>query len=232
LEVFLNRHDWIDHIPLFEGLSANQKEDLSLISRKLHFSREQRIFSEGDEGSGLYVVAAGQVKIFKMSPAGKEQILHIFDPGNPFGEIAVFAGESFPANAEAFTDCTVLYFPRHGFIECVRKDPSLAFNMLAVLSRRLRKFAALIEDLSLKEVPGRLAAHLLYLSREKGDADEVKLEVSKSQLASLLGTIPETLSRILAKMNKQGLIRVNGSTITLLDPDGLEELAEGEAKLT
>jgi len=228
----LNGHDWIDNIPLFEGLSEDQKQDLTQISTKRFFRREQRIFSEGEEGNGLYVVLTGQVKIFKVSPAGKEQILHIFGSGNPFGEIAMFAGQSFPANAEAFADCRVLFIPRYGFIECVRKDPSLAFNMLAVLSRRLRKFAALIEDLSLKEVPGRLAAHLLYLSRKGGDTEEVSLEVSKGQLASLLGTIPETLSRILAKMSRQALIEVNGSKIVLLDPDALEDLAEGETRLT
>ena len=136
----MSKHGPIDEISLFEGLIEEQKQDLALISRRLHFAREQRIFSEGDEGNGLYVVLTGQVKIFKMSPAGKEQILHIFGPGNPFGEIAMFAGESFPANADAFSDCRVLFIPRNGFIECVRKDPSLAFNMLAVLSRRLRKF--------------------------------------------------------------------------------------------
>jgi CRP/FNR family transcriptional regulator, dissimilatory nitrate respiration regulator len=232
LEAFLNINDQISGIPLFEGLYIDQKQDLALISRQMKYTRGQRIFSEGDEGNGLYVVLNGQVKIFKMSPAGKEQILHIFGPGNPFGEIAMFAGQSFPANAEAFSDCRVLFFPRDGFIECIRNDPSLAFNMLAVMSRRLRKFATLIEDLSLKEVPGRLAAYLLFLSREKGEPEEVNLDVSKGQLASLLGTIPETLSRILAKMGKQGLIEVNGSNIILRDPNGLEDLAEGEVKLT
>jgi CRP/FNR family transcriptional regulator len=227
----LSISDPINGIHLFEGLSSRQKQDLTQNSQQLRFTKGQRIFSEGDEGSGLYVVLTGQVKIFKLSSGGKEQILHIFGPGNPFGEIAMFAGESFPANAEAFSDCRVLFFSRDGFIRCIREDPSLAFNMLAVLSRRLRKFAALIEDLSLKEVPGRLAAYLLFLSRQKGGAEEVRLEFSKGQLASLLGTIPETLSRILAKMSRQGFIEVSGSTIILLDPDGLEELAEGEAKL-
>jgi CRP/FNR family transcriptional regulator len=224
--------DRLEDIPLFEGLESRQIQDLARLSRRRKYTRGQRIFSEGDEGSHLYLVAEGQVKIFKLSPAGKEQILHIFGPGNPIGEIAMFAGESFPASAEAFTDCQVLSFSRRAFIDCVRRDPSLAFNLLAVLSKRLRKFAVLIEDLSFKEVPGRLAAHLLYLSRMNGDSDRVKLEVSKGQLAALLGTIPETLSRILAKMNRGGFIEVRGAEILLLDPDGLEDLAEGEVRLT
>jgi CRP/FNR family transcriptional regulator len=90
----------------------------------------------------------------------------------------------------------------------------------------------LIEDLSLKEVPGRLAAHLLYLSEGKKGTAEVDLDVSKNQLASLLGTIPETLSRILARMSRDGFIELSGQRrIRILDRKGLEELASGEKRL-
>ena len=105
-------------------------------------------------------------------------------------------------------------------------------NMLAMLSRRLRRFTALVEDLSLKEVPGRLSAYLLYLSEIRNNAHNLTLDISKSQLASLLGTIPETLSRILARMCGEDLIESDGRTIRILDRDGLEELASGERRLT
>ena len=95
--------------------------------------------------------------------------------------------------------------------------------MLAVLSLRLRRFATQIENLSLKEVPARLANYLIYLSEEQGGRDEVTLEISKGQLASLLGTIPETLSRIFGKMSEEGLIKVNGKVISLLDRPTLAE---------
>ncbi|NTW17904.1 MAG: Crp/Fnr family transcriptional regulator, partial [Syntrophaceae bacterium] len=107
----------------------------------------------------------------------------------------------------------------------IRKDPSLALNMLAVLSWRLRKFAALIEDLSLKEVPGRLAAYLLYMGKKSKPGNEFDLDISKGQLASLLGTIPETLSRILGKMSRQGLISAKGSRIRIIDLATIEEIA-------
>jgi CRP/FNR family transcriptional regulator len=104
--------------------------------------------------------------------------------------------------------------------------------MLAVLSRRLRKFAALVEDLSLKEVPGRLAAYLLFLSERKKRSEELELDVSKNQLASLLGTIPETLSRILGRMSQERFIKASGQRrIQILDRKGLEELASGERRL-
>jgi CRP/FNR family transcriptional regulator, dissimilatory nitrate respiration regulator len=95
--------------------------------------------------------------------------------------------------------------------------------MLAVLSLRLRRFAAKIESLSLKEVPGRLADYLLYLAEEQGSTARVMLDIPKGQLASLLGTIPETLSRIFAKMTDEGLIRVEGRIIYLDDLEGLRE---------
>jgi CRP/FNR family transcriptional regulator len=104
-------------------------------------------------------------------------------------------------------------------------------NMLASLSQRLKQFSNLIETLSLKEVPGRLASYLLYLSDKKGSIDEFKLDIAKSQLASLLGTIPETLSRIFTKMGNRDIIRTNGPQIIILDRTGLEDLAEGETKL-
>jgi CRP/FNR family transcriptional regulator len=116
-------------------------------------------------------------------------------------------------------------------VDLIGKNPLVALNMLAVLSRRLRKFAGLVEDLSLKEVPGRLAAYLLLLSEQKKGAMGFDLDVSKNQLASLLGTIPETLSRILARMEKEKLIKSEGKRITILDRNGLEELSVGERKL-
>jgi CRP/FNR family transcriptional regulator len=103
--------------------------------------------------------------------------------------------------------------------------------MLAVLSMRLRQFTVQIENLSLKEVPGRLASYLIYLTAEQNAADTVALTISKGQLASLLGTIPETLSRMMGKMAGMGMIEVKGRDIRLLDRDALADLAR-TGKLT
>jgi CRP-like cAMP-binding protein len=223
--------DNISSIPLFEGLPEDQLGGLASIVVDSNYQRGQTIFSEGDDGTGFYVVVSGRVKIFKLSADGKEQILHIFDEGEPFGEVAVFAGMHFPANAEAMVKSRIFYFPRNALVDLIKKDPFIAMNMLAVLSRRLRGFAALIEDLSLKEVPGRLAAHLLYLSKQKEGSTDLELTITKGQLASLLGTIPETLSRILTKMTKQGLVESSGPQIKILDREALLDLAEGFEKI-
>jgi len=221
----------IDSIPIFNGLPQEQKANLSMIAVEKAFSKGQTIFSEGEEGTGFYVMIKGRVKIYKLSPEGKEQILHIFGMGEPFGEVPVFAGENFPANAEALENSRALFFPRLALLRLIKQNPSFALNLLAILSRRLRSFAAQIEDLSLKEVPGRIAAHLLYLSELKKGSSDLKLTITKGQLASLLGTIPETLSRILGRMSGEGLISLSGPHIKILDRDGLKTLADSSGRL-
>jgi CRP/FNR family transcriptional regulator len=208
---------------LFQGLADSLLERVVEISQEKEFKRGETIFFEGDEGRGFYMAAAGKVKIFKMSMDGREQILHIFGPGEPFGEVPVFHGQPFPANAVCLSRATLLFFPRQEFVDLVTTTPALALSMLAMLSLRLRRFASQVESLSLKEVPGRLAAHLLYLAEEQKCTDQVVLDIPKGQLASLLGSSPETLSRIFAKMSDEGLIRVHGKKIELLR---YEELLE------
>jgi len=213
----------IEASALFQGLPVQEIDEIMAIVIAKKYQRGENIFFEGDAGVGFYMVSEGRVKIFKMSLNGKEHILHIFGEGEPFGEVPVFHGQPFPATAEALVKSTVLFFPRERFVELVMKTPSIALNMLAVLSMRLRRFASQIESLSLKEVPARLAGYLLYLLEEQGREGSVDLEISKGQLASLLGTIPETLSRIFAKMNEEGLIEVVGRRIHILDRQGLEK---------
>lgn len=206
---------------LFEGLGSEDLEAISKLIFEKKYGKGETIFFEGDEADGFYIVSGGKVKVFKINPMGKEHILHIFGPGEPLGEVPVFSNQPFPASAEALVKSSAYYFPRRDFVALIEAHPSIALNMLAVLSRRLRQFASQIENLSLKEVPARLAGYLLYISAEQDSADVVQLPVSKGQLASLLGTIPETLSRIFARMSEEGLIEVEGRSITILDRDGL-----------
>lgn len=216
----------ISKSPLFQGLSTQYIDQISDIVVQKELNNGMPVFFEGDDGDGFYLVAEGKVKIFKNSPDGKEKILHIIEEGHPFGEVAVFTGKSFPANAQAISKVRLLFFPRKRFIELISENPSLSLNMMAVLTQRLKQFSVQIENLSLKDVPGRLADYLLVLTKEQQNKDSVKLTITKGQLASLLGTIAETLSRILSKMNSNQLIEVNGRDIAILDLEGLKILAE------
>lgn len=213
------------NIALFTGLDPVNLQEVASIAYKKDFERHQTIFSEGDVVDGFHIILSGKVKIFKLSSEGKEQILHIFGPGEPIGEVPVFEGSRFPAFAEAIKLTGTMFFPKDKFLGLLKKNPSIAIQMLAILSKRLHHFTLLIDDISLKEVPARLARYLLHLSTLNDDTESVILDISKTQLAALIGTIPETLSRAFRKMSQQNLISINGVNIKLIDRDKLETLS-------
>ena len=211
--------------PLFSDLPEEHRLQIQQITIEKSYRKGETIFIDGDESNGFYLIIDGQVKIFKLSSDGKEKILHIFSRGEPIGEVAVFSGKEYPANAETLTKSRLAFFPKEAFARLIHDNPSLALNMMAVLSKRLKQFAAQIEELSLKDVPGRLAGYLIYLAEEQNSNAIVMLNITKGQLASLLGTIPETLSRMMSRMSIQKLIDVQGREITIQDFQGLENLA-------
>jgi CRP/FNR family transcriptional regulator len=211
---------------LFGGLPEEHITEIEKLAVDKQYNKGEIIFYDGDEGIGFYLVATGSVSVYKLSSEGKEQILHIVKEGDTIGAVPVFSGKSFPANAKAITKSHLLFFDRRKFIQLITGKPNLTMNILALLSTRLREFTIQVENLSLKEIPGRLASYLLYLSQEQGNKDFVKLNISKVQLANLLGTGPESLSRALGTMKTRKLIAEEGNNIRLLNRNQLEELAE------
>ncbi len=211
--------------PLFDGLEKEHLQALADITEQQAYQKGEIIFTEGEAGIGFYIVNSGKIKIFKLSFGGKEQILHIYGPGKPFGEVPVFTGKSFPASAMSISNSTLLFFPRKKFIELISENPSLSLNMLAVLSMRLRQFTVMVENLSLKDVPARLASYLLVLTSEQNNLKKVALPVSKNQLAGLLGTTPESVSRVFTRFSTDQLIHVDRSVISIMDLEGLTYLA-------
>jgi CRP/FNR family transcriptional regulator, dissimilatory nitrate respiration regulator len=222
---------WED-IPLLKELTAGQKKALRAISQTRRFERGQVLFDEGEQAAGFHIVLLGKVRVYKSSVEGKEQTLHIWGPGEPVGEVAVLRGEAFPARAEALEDCQTLFVPRAGLLDLVREEPEFALRLLSLLALRLKRFAGLVESLTLKEVPARLAGYILGEAEEQGQSGRLELNLTKAQVANLLGTIPETLSRILARMAREGLIALDGARgIKILDRNGLRDLASGERRL-
>ncbi len=154
---------------LFESLEEEFLLELVASGRRRRYDGDQTVFMQGDRAGGLYIVLSGRVKVFKVSPKGREQTLMVMGSGQPVGEVAVLSGEAYPATAETLEPSELLYIPRQAFLDLVAREPEVALRLLAALSSRLRTFATLIEDLSLKDVSERLAAHLLALAgREPG----------------------------------------------------------------
>jgi len=223
--------DVLRRCPLFAGLREEELKRIRAIAIPKQVGKKEILFSEGKEAKGFYVILSGKIKLYKISPEGKEQILHVVSAPEAFSEAALFPEGTYPAFAEALMDSQLLFFPKRDFIQLIEKNPQLSINMIVSLSQFLKKFASLIEELSLKEVSSRIAKYLIDLSlkqsKEGKNPNEVELDLSKTQLASKLGTISETLSRTLAKMKGKGIIDVKKNRILILNRELLEELASG-----
>jgi CRP/FNR family transcriptional regulator len=212
-------------VPLFSGLNPMDLERVSRMVVRRKFRKGQLIISEGQELDGFYIVISGQVKVYKLSQDGKQQILHLVAPGGTFAEVAAFTKGFSPANASATTDSEVFFLFKNDLIKLIRDNPQISLNMLASMSQYLRHMVTVIEELSLKDVPARLAKYLLDLA--PGQVTEIKLAITKKELASRLGTISETLSRTFNKLNSKKVIKVSGNKISILDKTRLAEIATG-----
>lgn len=213
----------IKKCPLFSGVTDEDLDRLVAVAKFREVEKGELLFSEGETAKGFFVVAEGAIKIFKLSPEGKERILHIVHPGSTFAEAAIFGNGLYPAHAEPLQKSQVLFFAKKEFLLLLHQHAQIAINMIGGLSRFLRQFAVQIEELTFKDVPARLACYLLELA---GDEQRVvNLPISKTQLASRLGTVSETLSRTFRKLSEEALLQVDGKVITILDRDRLEDLS-------
>lgn len=214
--------------PMFSALGQSELADLMRTCTVRHLAAGAQIFSPSPSQPAecFYVILTGKVKVYKLSARGDEQILHLYGPGQRFGEAAMWSGTCYPAFAEAIAASNILVVGRTALKDMIARNTDIALEMLAGMSAKLREFAELIEQLSLREVPARLANILLELPAQSG-ANKVVLRQTKRQLAAQIGTVSETLSRALKKLSQAGLIEVSGAEITILDPDGLAKLAEG-----
>lgn len=221
----MNIAETISRATFFQGLTADLTAELAGIAAQKNYQAGETIFDEGDPGLGFHLVAQGRVKVFKRSPDGKEQILHLFGPGEPFGEVAIFLGLGYPAQALALVETVTVFFPRPALRDLIARNPDLAFGLMAILSQRLVRFTALLESVTLKEVPARLAAFILDLASD--GRNQVKLTISKGQLASLLGASPETISRALGRLKNANLIQEDKPLMTITDRSRLQDVADG-----
>ena len=220
----------IKDIGLFQGVSSEKLRLLATQATYRKFKPGEMVIGEADSIRSFYVVISGQLKLYRSSPEGKEQTLQLLGPGDPFGLCTAFVTDSFPASAMAIEESSVLLIPGTVMEATARQEPALLFNIIQILSQRLKDSMTLIESLALKEIPGRLASFLRHsLPRDATDKKtSVELTISQRELAKILGATPEALSRALRKMANDGILATAGRVITILDHKALEQLAEGE----
>jgi CRP/FNR family transcriptional regulator, dissimilatory nitrate respiration regulator len=224
----MNILEEIQHIGLFAGVPREKMQALILQSTYKTLQPGEIIVSEQDPVRAFYVVISGQLKLYKSSAEGKEQTLYLLGPGEPFGLCTAFATDSFPASVMAIEKSAVLLIPGLIMEAVAMKEPALLLNIIQILSRRLKESMTLVESLSLKEIPQRIAAFFLQ-SVPENDRDKkssFELAITQRELAKIIGATPEALSRSLKKMGNDKIVKIDGRKINILNREALQELAK------
>jgi CRP-like cAMP-binding protein len=212
----------IDYVPIFTGLSREERMEIIEIASSRSFEKGETVYSAGDEGGTLFVLYTGRIKLYRLNASGKEQVLRVVEPGEFIGELSLFSSLPLTDNAQALEATTMCILQGERLKGLMAKYPSIAFKVMDELSRRLEKAENRIEDISLSSVTKRVAGALLELS---GGKQEILLPMTKGDLASQLGMTQETLSRKLAAFGEEKLILLKGHrTIIIKDRSALEEM--------
>lgn len=215
---------------LWQGASDDGVLELARASGVQQVPRGTLLASEGDPAERFGVVVAGRARVYHASADGKMITLETVDSGQPFAAVAALAGGRYPANVDAVTDATIAWVPRDALFEVLAAEPTIARALIADLSQRVMNLTNVVQTLAL-DVPGRLARFLFQRSLAVGEATpeglRVPLGTTKAELASSLGTVPETLSRALARLRDEGVLEVRGTDVIVFDVGALARLGSG-----
>jgi CRP/FNR family transcriptional regulator len=210
-------------VPYFVDLDRATLETIAQSTARQDYTTGQIVFLEGEACIGLYIVHEGWLKVVKLSPAGREQILHFVGPGETFNEISVLAAVPNPATVIALEATTLSIVPRDIVIQLIDEHAGLARGIIQNLAGRLLNLVGLVEDLSLRSVEARLARVLLENATE--GVLQRRRWATQAEMAARLGTVPDVLNRALRGLVEAGLIQIERREIRILDPTGLEAKA-------
>lgn len=217
-------------VSYFRGLPGAELQKLARACRPRALGRGEYAFEAGDECRGLLVIAEGAIEMRQVSPRGREQVLHAEAAGATLGEAPLFDRQGYIASAVAVAPTRLLLVPRDTVLALCRRRPEVALVMLEAMARRVRHFAALVEDLGLRQVVERLARHIEGVAGRSSTAGTVvDLGLTQEQLASRLGTVRELVSRAFGQLDRCGAVKRVRSRVTIRDRERLGEIASGNA---
>ncbi len=201
-------------IPLFAALGEPDLKKLGAVCQRRHFKNGAVIFYEEDVADHLFVIETGEIKVTMLGDGEREVILSIFGPGECFGELALLDEAPRSATVVATADSTVLAIARDDFHRVLLANPTIALHLLKLLAQRLRKSTHRIESLVLLDVFGRVARQLLETAHEHGtrqpDGSLAFPKPTQQDLASMVGSSRETVSRVIKELSTAGLVRAQG----------------------
>jgi CRP/FNR family transcriptional regulator/CRP/FNR family cyclic AMP-dependent transcriptional regulator len=222
--------DILDRVPIFAGLEAREHEALSKGMRRRTYKRGEVLFHRDDQGSLLYCILSGHVRIYLPTGTGEEVTLDVLKPGEIFGELAVFDDLPRSASAMAVEDVVVVTLDRTHVLSSLSEYPRAAGRILAELSGRLRQTNQMLEDIITLDVPGRICKKLLELARDHGTPTPhgvvIGIRFTQQELASMIGATRESTNKVLRNFQARGLIKVDGQTLTLVRPEVLRQRIE------
>ena len=221
------KRNTLSQIALFASLSETETQALAQRAVERQFGSGEMLFWEGEPCAGIFLIVEGSVKIFKTSAGGREMMLALESAPSTVAELPLFDGGAYPASVRAVEPVVSLFINKADFQQVCRQYPDVALKVLAVVGRRLRHLVGVVESMTFGSVTGRLARLLLEASRQAG-GDEFDLPLTHQELASRLGTVREVVSRNLARFRAEGLIRIQGHQVEIVDRAALEREAEAQ----
>ena len=223
--------DTLRRVPLFADLSDTEVKFLAERAVPRRYAPGELIFAEGDVCSGLFVIERGNIRIFKTSAGGREQVLTVEKPVNSIAELPVFDGGNYPASASAVEEAELLFVSKQDFYSLCLVHPKVALKVLRVVGKRLRVLVGIIEELSFTTVRSRLISLLVRLAREQAPGAtsgvQITLPASNQELAAHIGTVRELVSRNISRLQAEGLIKADGRTVTIPRIAALQEQLDG-----
>jgi CRP-like cAMP-binding protein len=221
--------DDVRSVQYFRGLSDADAERFAGELTVRSYQPRELILVEGDPAVGFYFLRSGKARIFRTGADGREQSFRLVGKGDTFGEVPVFDSAPNPASVETLETSEVILFPSNVVTDLVRQHPEVALPLLVHFAKRLRSFTELVEQISLQTVPSRIARYLYHLAREEGVPTAggivVPREVTQQDLASLVGSVREVVSRALKVMEDDGIVTIRRKEILIRDLAALREMS-------
>lgn len=214
--------------PILAALDPQQARRALDRSRVYSLARGDHLFHQGDPARRIWLCRTGQLKLFRLSPSGQEKIIAIIHAGRSFAEATLFSKDRvYPVHCAAVAPSEVVGFDAEDLVETLSNDIDACFRLLATLSRRMHKKIGQIDSLALQNAHLRVAGYLLDEFRRHDQSGAFRLRTSKKHIAGLLAIQPETLSRSLAQLQRDGILEVQARTIAITQPERLEQIVRG-----
>lgn len=213
---------------LFAGASTFDVHKIATFTVTRNLAKGDYLFHESSPVHGVYIVRRGAIKVHRVNPLGREQVIHIFRPIESLGEESLMSEIGCSADACATEDSQVLLLQKAGFLDMLRRKPELALCLLRSMNHHLHLLIRLLDDLMLKDVKTRFANWLIQHCPDPASHEPIRIRLpsTKRVLAAELGTVSETLSRTVAKFRDLKLLNVEGSCVTLLSPVRLQQFVQ------